>query len=111
MDELAQAFGALVQQELGGARLPGTEGWTIEEVGVFRRWSAVAEVRLRGPDRTLCFIAHNREADRGAFASGRRFDLTYYSDDLTPEEHDVLYGRDRALIDAMGSLFSAWDQG
>lgn len=111
MDELARAFGELILAELGGPRLPGTDGWVIQEVGVFQRWSPVAEVRLQGPDRTLCFIAHVREEDRAAFASGARFDLTYYSDDLTPEEHGQLYGRDRELIDAMGALFSAWERG
>ncbi len=73
------------------------------------RWVRVAEVTLGHEGRALTMIFSPSDPERPAFRRGQRYDLIYYSDDLPVSEHDALYDRDRAMIDAFGAWFTLWD--
>lgn len=109
IDRLLAALPGAIGQALGTDALPNPEGWALVGVVEMQRWTRVAEVRLAIDDRTLTMILTPTDPERPAFRRTSRHDLVYYSDDLAVDAHDVLYERDRAMIDAFAAWFSAWD--
>jgi len=110
IDLLLAALPEAVGGALGTADLPNPEGWALVEVVEMARWTRVAEVRLATQDRTLTMIVTPTDPERPAFRRTAGHDLVYYSDDLAVGEHDALYARDRAMIDAFATWFDAWDR-
>ncbi|MDP6942699.1 MAG: hypothetical protein QF464_01000 [Myxococcota bacterium] len=109
IDALLTALPSALGEALGTDALPNPEGWTLVGVREMARWTRVAEVQLATGERTLTMIVTPTDPERSAFRRTRRHDLVYYSDDLAVAEHDALYARDRAMIDAFATWFSAWD--
>ena len=102
-----EALPGAVGEALSSGALPSA--WRLIEVKAMTRWVRVAEVTLGHEGRALTMIFSPSDPERPAFRRGHRYDLIYYSDDLPVSEHDALYARDRAMIDAFGAWFTLWD--
>ena len=109
IDALLAALPEAITQALGTDALPNREGWRLVEVREMARWVRVAEVALATDGRTLTMILTPTDPERPAFRRTQRHDIVYYSDDLAVSEHDALYARDREMIEAFATWFTAWD--
>ncbi|MEC9071717.1 MAG: hypothetical protein VX938_05020, partial [Myxococcota bacterium] len=111
LEGLANSLRIAVSADLGTSRMPGSTGWSLDEVRLYQRWAPVVEVLLRGHGRTLGFIVCPTDEEHPAFRRTASYDLVYYSDDLAPSEHDELYLRDRETIEGFSLWLRVWDQG
>jgi len=104
IDALVHELGEALGAELGTDRFPGSQGWALVHARPFTFWRRVADFKLAHGDRTLSFIVFPTDPNERVYARTSRLDVVYYSDDLPPSEHDALFARDGAMIDA----FVAW---
>jgi hypothetical protein len=105
---VGEALAQTVAAALALAPPRGLGAWQGPRVGTMERWGPVAEVAYGEGERTLVFIISPRDDSRQTFRRSGDYELVYYSDDLAPEEHDALYGRDSAEIEAFAAWFQAW---
>lgn len=115
MEVIAQDLERSLREDWGRDTLPNPEGWTLRDVRVFQRWVRVVEVILergRGESkRELAFILSPTEPHRPAYRRSAQFDIIYYSDDLTVDDHDGLFEREQATIERITSWMLRWDGG
>ena len=109
IDALLAALPEAIEGALGTDALPNDEGWALVEVREMARWTRVAEGAFSTGERRLTMILTPTDPDRPAFRRTPRHDIVYYSDDLAVAEHDALYARDREMIEAFATWFTAWD--
>lgn len=85
-------------------------GWTF--VGITRRFlmqTNLPVVSFKRDAHSLSFIVAPTDPHARAFKRTKRFDVSYFSEDVGDNEQAQIYRRDRSQIEAVAAWLRRWD--
>jgi hypothetical protein len=104
--QLPQALRASLSD--GGFQNP--ERWVLEGAALRSLLGRLLPVvTLRRPEATLCFLVTPTDPASPAYKRTRRWDVTYFSEDVPDDAQHQVFARDRATIDRFVAWLSHWE--
>jgi hypothetical protein len=86
------------------------DGWQLESIKTRSlMMSHFPVVGFRRGDHTLGFIVSPTDPAAPAFKRSKRYDLTYFSEDVADNQQGLIYQRDRAFIERVAAWLRRWD--
>lgn len=109
--EAAAALSSMLTEAMHAAvaeLLP--EGWQFEGVAPrFLMAKHLPVLAFRHGNDTLCFIVSPTDPGAPAFKRSKRYDLTYFSEDVPDAKQGIIYRRDKEFIERVAAWLRRWD--
>ncbi len=100
----------LVEAVHGALAELSRDGWCFEGgISRFLMKTWVPVLAFRRGDDTLSFIVTPNDPSGRSFKRSKRFDLSYFSEDVADDAQATIYARDREQIERVGKWLQRWD--
>ncbi len=76
----------------------------------FQRWNVLCVFESEQGGDSLAFLLAPTNPAEPAYKRSKRLDIVYFSEDVADEEQDLIYQRDRPMIDAFAEWVIGWDK-